>query len=349
MRPRNRLSRSLVRSRRQTLAHHLLAEPVVADEGHAAVRAHVARRGLADVVQERAEAERLAACELVGERLGEQLAQLGVLAETSAAGRARSGALAAPRACGRTRPCGGSGSARRRGGPPARAAPRAAGRGVGQREPLERAAAPARAGELGEDALGRDASVTRGAAARVSRSGLGVGLEPSSAAKRARRSGRSGSPRRPPPERPAAARASRSRPAAERVDQLAARERLGHRVDREVPLRQVLLDRRRPAAARRRRATRAAVDDAPGAERLGEREAGAAALAARSRARPPRGRPPRRCRGRSTARPSSASRTAPPTIQAGSPPSASRAAQRPSLIARARRVHARAEIPQVTS
>ena len=47
------------------VAHHLLAQPVVAHEGHAAVVAHVVRGGLADVVQERAEAQRLAARELV--------------------------------------------------------------------------------------------------------------------------------------------------------------------------------------------------------------------------------------------------------------------------------------------
>ena len=58
------------------LAHHLLAEPVVPHEGHATVLAHVVGGGLADVVQERAEAERLPACELVGERLVEDLAQL---------------------------------------------------------------------------------------------------------------------------------------------------------------------------------------------------------------------------------------------------------------------------------
>ena len=65
-----------MRSRRQTCAHHLLPQPVVAHEGHAAVLAHVVGGGLADVVQERAEAERLAAGELVGERLVQHLAQL---------------------------------------------------------------------------------------------------------------------------------------------------------------------------------------------------------------------------------------------------------------------------------
>ena len=57
------------------LAHHLLAEPSWPDEGHAAVRAHAARGRLADVVQQRAEAERLAARELVRQRLREHRAQ----------------------------------------------------------------------------------------------------------------------------------------------------------------------------------------------------------------------------------------------------------------------------------
>ena len=57
-------------------AHHLLAEPVVPHEGHAAVLANVVGGGLADVVEQRAESERLAARELVRERLVQHLAQL---------------------------------------------------------------------------------------------------------------------------------------------------------------------------------------------------------------------------------------------------------------------------------
>ena len=41
------------------LAHHALAELVVADERHPAVRAHAARGRLAHVVEERAEPDRL--------------------------------------------------------------------------------------------------------------------------------------------------------------------------------------------------------------------------------------------------------------------------------------------------
>ena len=48
----------------------------MAHEGHAAVLAHVVGGGLADVVEKRAEAERLAARELVRERLVQHLAQL---------------------------------------------------------------------------------------------------------------------------------------------------------------------------------------------------------------------------------------------------------------------------------
>jgi hypothetical protein len=57
-------------------AHHLLAEPIVAHEGHAAVLAHVVGGGLSDVVEKSAETERLTARELVPERLVERLAKL---------------------------------------------------------------------------------------------------------------------------------------------------------------------------------------------------------------------------------------------------------------------------------
>ena len=50
-------------------------ERVVADERDASVRAHAAGGRLADVVQQRAEAERLAAGELVGQRLASTAAQ----------------------------------------------------------------------------------------------------------------------------------------------------------------------------------------------------------------------------------------------------------------------------------
>ena len=53
------------------LADHLLADGVVAHEGDAAAGEHVARGRLADVVQQRAEAQRLGAGELVAERLGQ--------------------------------------------------------------------------------------------------------------------------------------------------------------------------------------------------------------------------------------------------------------------------------------
>ncbi len=73
---------------------HLGADVVVADEGHVAVALPLRPR-LADVVQERAEAERGAAAELVGERLLEQLPDLvGALAgEAVEAGLDREGLL----------------------------------------------------------------------------------------------------------------------------------------------------------------------------------------------------------------------------------------------------------------
>src|SRR5215211_6332195 len=54
--------------------HHARAELVVAHEGHPAVGPDRARRGLADVVQEGAEAERLAARQLIRARLVEDRA-----------------------------------------------------------------------------------------------------------------------------------------------------------------------------------------------------------------------------------------------------------------------------------
>ena len=54
------------------LPDHLRAHLVVPDEGHAAVRSNAARGGLAAVVQQRGEAERLPAREPVGKRLAHQ-------------------------------------------------------------------------------------------------------------------------------------------------------------------------------------------------------------------------------------------------------------------------------------
>src|SRR5205814_2684209 len=53
-------------------ADELVAQRVVPDEGHAPVRPHPARRWLADVVEQRGEAQRLPVVELVRERFGER-------------------------------------------------------------------------------------------------------------------------------------------------------------------------------------------------------------------------------------------------------------------------------------
>ena len=127
-----------------------LAQAVVAHEGDAPVGADLARGGLADVVQQRAEAQRLAARELVGERLAEHARAAGGCRVRA---RARS-AGAAPRACGRRRRGGGSGSAPPRAarvssGSTAREQPEP----VGQREAVEHAVGDHQAAQLGEDAL----------------------------------------------------------------------------------------------------------------------------------------------------------------------------------------------------
>ncbi len=116
---------------------------VVADEGDVAGPL-ASRRRLAEVVEERAEAQRIGARELVGERLGQE----GRRSARPGRGRSRPGPIRsratppAPPACGRGRRGGGSGSGRRRGWPPAPAARRPSAR-AGPAAPA-RAAAPAR-------------------------------------------------------------------------------------------------------------------------------------------------------------------------------------------------------------
>ena len=65
-------SRSLARRRVSTSRASSRAGAVVAEERRRAVVAVAERGGLGDVVQQRAEAQREAAVDLVGERLGEQ-------------------------------------------------------------------------------------------------------------------------------------------------------------------------------------------------------------------------------------------------------------------------------------
>ena len=71
------------------LAGELGAAHVVADERHAPVRrAHLARERLGGVVQQRPPAQRLAARQLVGERLGQQRAAAGARRPRSSSQRA---------------------------------------------------------------------------------------------------------------------------------------------------------------------------------------------------------------------------------------------------------------------
>ena len=133
---------------------------------------------------------------------------------------------------------------------------------VGDHDPLE----------LGEHALGRDLGQLRralaAAAAAVSRSTSNS----SSQASLARRSVRSGSSTNARGDTIRSAARGHVRQPAERVDVLAAAERLGDRVDREVALCQVGLDR--PADHREHVDLPAVVagNDAPDAERLRQRE-----------------------------------------------------------------------------
>ena len=300
--PRKRQRRSLVRSRRQMLAHHLLAEPVVAHERHATVLAHAVGGGLADVVEECAEAQRLPASQLVRERLVQHLRASSPARLRS---RARS-AAPAPRACGRRRRGGGSGSAPRHAGRRARAAPPAPGRaGPRVRAPPTAPGASTRR-RSSANRRSPDASLTRGAASAVSRSVSRIGSEAELG----------GEARQPQGSQRVVLVGRRAeyaqRPglevgvSAERVDQLAALgrsrgapdERARHRVDREVALRQVLLDGLALERSEVVHAAAAPVDHAPGAEGLGELEHRPAE--ARPPARAPRLRdlPRRRCRYR---------------------------------------------------
>ena len=108
----------------QQLARDPRALAIVADERDVALGRVVARRGLAGVVQQRAEAQRAAARELVGERLGQERCDRLAVArpERRRRDRARSrSSPPAPQACGRGRRGGESGSARSRAARRARA------------------------------------------------------------------------------------------------------------------------------------------------------------------------------------------------------------------------------------
>ena len=169
------------------LPHHLLAEAVVAHEGHAAVVADVVGGRLPDVVEERSEAERLAARELVGERLVEHLAQLalGLGLDLDQAlqhlERVPVDVLVVVVALLDVVQVGELGQHRVQ-----------EAEAVGEVEALDGAGREHQPPQLGED-RSPEASGTRCAAAAVSRSVSASGVKPSSAAKRVSLSGRSGS------------------------------------------------------------------------------------------------------------------------------------------------------------
>ena len=169
------------------LTHHLLTQPVVPQEGHAPVIAHVVRGRLADVVEQRTEAERLAARELVRQRLVEHLAQVagGLRLQLDQPlehlERVPVDVLVVVVALLDVVEVGELGQDRVEEAEP-----------VGQREARDGARREHQPAQLREHSLaGRFRHA--GAASAVSRSVSGSGSKPSSAAKRASRSGRSGS------------------------------------------------------------------------------------------------------------------------------------------------------------
>ena len=245
----------------------------MADEGDAAVWQHAARRGLRDVVGERAEAKRLGAGELVSERLPEERLDPG--AELPAEDDRRVALdlqllaqhlervtvhvevveLALLHTVQR-------GELGEHGGDQAEP--------IGERQPLENAVGDHEPAELGEYALrGRLGDRVR----RLEREPLGVGVrgeaELGGEAREPQRAKRVGLVRAG--ENAQDLRVDVLDPAV-RVDWLAARERHGDRVRGEVAVREVLLDRR---ALERGHVAREAVvpcDDPPRAELLGELE-----------------------------------------------------------------------------
>ena len=220
---------------------------VVADERHAPVGQHAAGRGLGGVVQQRGEAHRLAARELVRERLGEQRARPRRRAPRPPGRAAAARPRRAPRACGRGRRDGGTGSARPRAAPSARAARHRSAR-TRPSAPGRRATASAETTRL-SSANTRSGATPRspGAFARDRGAGRRVELEVELDGDPDRRAGCAAGP--PPARRAQTIRTSRAlevRAPAVRVEQLAAAERLGHRVDREVALRRGRPGCRRP-------------------------------------------------------------------------------------------------------
>ena len=287
---RKRDSRSLVRRRRQSARTIPSPSAIVAHEGDPSVRAHRACGRLADVVEERAESERLAAGELVRERLVEHGAHAGL-------GHRRRSLDQVPQDLERVVvdvevvvaalfhavEGGQLGQHRLEQAEP-----------VGQGEPVEDAVGDDQALELGKDALpGGAAHPRRGG----SREPLGLGVR--GEAELGGEAGQAQRAQRVPlvgrrAEHPQGA-GGHVGSAPERVDQLPAFARPGHGVDGEVAPGEILLD---GLALQRRQvkdALLAVVDHPPGAEGLGQAEDRPLDLRGEPRERRARDRPRPRC------------------------------------------------------
>ena len=286
----------------EDLAGQLGALVGVAGEPVAALRQRTCVAGLADVVQQRAQAQRAAAVELVAQRLAQQRRdRAGVAPRRATAAGSASSAIDLLEHLERVAVDVAVVVARLL-DPAHRVELGQHGRGRAQvvepAQPVERRAAPPRSAcSSAKTRSWRDAGQQRGARARAAATVAGSGSSPArrrSARRAATRSGSSSNASRPP--RAAGRRRGRRAPPCGSTS-VAARQRLGHRVDGEVALREVLLDRR--AAQRREVGLPGAVgrEHAPAAERVGERERRAAGGAGQARAGG-RASPRRRGRGR---------------------------------------------------
>ncbi len=247
----------------------------------------------------------------------------------------------APRACARRRRGGGSGSAAPRAARRARAgSPRSrrAGRAAPTRPSTSSAASTRRSSAKMRSAEPRRRARAPPGAPRAAVLGLGLQAELHGEAHEAQHPQRIVGEGRRAGGPQAAGRQVRH--AAEGIDQLAAAERLGDGVDREVAQSQVGLQR---AAAQRAEIDLPAVvacDDPPGAEIIADSANGGAAGAAAERARRGRDVAVRTTSRSSVSRPSSRSRGTPPTIQACGPASAAATTARVPVPAVAGVAHA---------
>ena len=346
------------RRRRRIDAGQLGPRLVVPHERHPSLVGHVARLGLGDVVQQRAEAQRLAARQLVGQRLVQQRPQRRrlLLASDRSTAVSLSAIVSSQHRAGVAEHVemvkAALLDAVERGR--ARAAPPRWRRSPHQLEPGQRAVGAHHPLELGEDALGGDRRQPRRARAGGLRR-AGLGLEPQLAGQPRQAQTRSGSSPNAAPDTARRLRARRSATppngsTGRRVAPSGSAIALTVRSRRAGPARSSRPRAPSGPAARSGRGRRP-----PGAERLRELERVPAARRGRPRGRGPRRRPATTTSKSAVGRPSSRSRTAPPTSQAGVPSSASARSGGPSLTRHRRPVTVvggaspGAEIPQMNS